>query len=565
MQKQSILRGTQMRNLEINFSQDDIREDYGENTVAVQVRNLPLHLNTDLIINENQVAVVSNDRKGYSETFRESGTINKGNNKWRFATDKTGKYTITCFDKKPRTASISIRDDVCVVCEYLIIDPQEIMKHLTFDSHKDHRDGVRIHIASEGSIIKLIKDRVKNPISGEIDRLEKKGDLLKQRGDINSLVKDCLKQEEDVLKRTGLKIEHVNVLIDQTNSDVAVTQKPEEWSKQLKGMEERLGAKIDEKAEENKRHTSAVGEDNKATTKSEIKGSEERIIANQDKNTEEIKSLFVAERDAFVKVYLDKLKNDKDLSDITKDIKKYFDAKNDQVYDEIKRIAKIIESKQPLTEEEYVQIAETIAHSDPKDLKNTPQLTLNFILDNIAKEWHASAAADVIYHQLEKWLSKKKITSAKFKAEELLRFFKKCPKEVFDEKGECILDKSFKKTGSEIEHQPFKQKEWVLLKDVQGDIQPRNGLKCYFALLDNDVIKNDVNSGSKNTIYQCKKAGKYWGQMNAMRHFGTPDSMKKLSEQGLSDIKVRQKLLIEITKFFKTGAFETEDVLADII
>ena len=146
-----------------------------------------------------------------------------------------------------------------------------------------------------------------------------------------------------------------------------------------------------------------------------------------------------------------------------------------------------------------------------------------------------------------------------FKAQKLLQFFEQCP-EVFDENGECILDKSFKNTGS-IEHKPFEQDKWVLLEDVKGGIKPHNGLKCYFALLDNDVRKNDVKSGSKNAIYQCKKAGKYWGQMNVMRHFGTPDSMNKLSMQGLSDVKARQKRLIEITKFFKTGVFETEDVL----
>ena len=73
-----------------------------------------------------------------------------------------------------------------------------------------------------------------------------------------------------------------------------------------------------------------------------------------------------------------------------------------------------------------------------------------------------------------------------FKAEELLEFFKRCPKEVFYENGDCILDMSFKKTGSEIAHKLFEQGEWVLLKDVKGGIKPHNGLKCYFALLDNN-------------------------------------------------------------------------------
>ena len=540
-----------MRNPEINFGKD-IRENYGEHTVAVQVRDEALLFNTLLILNDHEVAVVRNNGNGDKNVFDTSEIINKPDDNKRRFSRVAGKYTITYLNTKPCTARVSICDDVRVECEYKIINPERVMEYLLFDSSKVYCGGLRIHIASDGSITKLIKDRVTNPISGEIDRWKEKGVLLKKIGEINSLVKECLENEE-VLEKTGLKIEHVNVVPDRTKSAEAVPQKQEEPSKQpeisveeikavvrseIKGSEERLGAKIDENTE--------------------------RSIANQDKNTEKIKSLFIAGRDDFVKVYLDKLKNDQDLSDITKDIKKYFDAKNGQVYDEIKKIADKIESKERLTEEEYIQIAETIAHSDPKDLKNTPQLTLNFIVDNISKEWHASAAADVIYHQLEKWLSKKKITSAEFNAQELLRFFEKC-QEVFEKNGECILDKSFKKTGSEIEHQPFKQKEWVLLEDVKGGIKPRNGLKCYFALLDNDVRKNDVNSSSKNTIYQCKKADKYWRQMNAMRHFGTPDSMKKLSEQGLSDIKVRQKLLIEITKFFKTGAFETEDVLADII
>lgn len=556
MQKQFILRGTQMSNPEIDYGKD-IRENYGENTIAVQVRDEALFFNTRLILNSEEVAVVINNGNGDKNVFDTSGTIINPDNRGRLfgVKDKTGKYTITYFDAKPREAIVPIHDDVRVKCKYKISNPERVMENLSFDSSKVYCGGLRIHIASDGSIIDLIKDRVQNPISGKINSWKEEGVLLKKIGEIDSLVKEYL-EDKEVLENTGLKIEHTKVLPDRTKLEVAETQKPEELSKQLKGMEERLGAKMDKNAE-----------DIKATSKSEIKGSEERIIANQDKNAEEIKSLFVAERDAFVKVYLDKLKNDQDLSDITKDIKKYFDAKNDQVYDEIKRIAKIIESKQRLTEEEYIQIAETIAHSDPKDLKNTPKLTLNFILDNITEDWHASMAADVIYHQLEKWLSKKKISSAMFKAQELLDFFEKCPKEVFYENGDCILDKSFRNTGKNtdsiedsIEHKLFEQGEWVLLKDVKGRIKPHNGLKCYFALLDNDA----VNSDSKNAIYQCKKAGKYWGQMNAMRHFGTEDSKNKLSMQGLSDVKARKERLIEITKFFKTGMFETEDALAII-
>lgn len=309
-------------------------------------------------------------------------------------------------------------------------------------------------------------------------------------------------------------------------------------------------------------HVSAVGEDNKATTKSEIKGSEERLGAKMDEKTEEIKD-FIAKRDGIIKDILENVKAGKGSGVSSEDIKKYFDITNATVAAEINKLIDKINVGKHLSDEEFVQATKAVECTDPKDLKNTPQLTLNFILDNTSKDWHASMAADVIYHQLEKWLSKKKITSAMFKGEQLLRFFKQCPEEVFDENGECILDDSFKKTGSidSIEHRLFEQKEWVLLKDVKWGIKPHNGLKCYFALRDNGVIKNDV----KYAIDQCKQADEYWWQMNKMRHFGTQDSMKKLAEQGLSDVKARQKRLIEITEFFKTGVFETEDALADII
>lgn len=290
-------------------------------------------------------------------------------------------------------------------------------------------------------------------------------------------------------------------------------------------------------------HVSAVGEDNKLHTSKEAEGLKD----------------FIAKRDGIIKDILENVKAGKVSGVSSEDIKKYFDITNATVAAEINKLIDKINAGKHLSDEEFVQATKAVECTDPKKLESKPELTFDFILDNIKKDWHASMAADVIYHQLEKWLSKKKITSAMFKAQKLLQFFEQCP-EVFDENGECILDKSFKNTGS-IEHKPFEQDKWVLLEDVKGGIKPHNGLKCYFALLDNDVRKNDVKSGSKNAIYQCKKAGKYWGQMNVMRHFGTPDSMNKLSMQGLSDVKARQKRLIEITKFFKTGVFETEDVL----
>ena len=565
-----------MSNPEFNYGKD-IRENYGENTVAVQVRDEPLFFNTRLILNSKEVAVVSNNGNGDSNVFDKSGTIINPDNRGRLfgVKDKTGKYTITYFDAKPREAIVPIHDDVRVKCKYKISNPERVMENLLFDSHKDYSDRVRIHIASDESIIKLIQDRVQNPISGKINSWKEEGVLHKKVGEIDSLVKEYL-EDKEVLEKTGLKIEHTKVLMYQTKSALAVTQKQEEgFGKVFKKLDD-LEALTKSEAERGRLHTSEVAEvasskinantDEKAEginlhTSKEAEG----INLHTSKEAEGIKDFFIAERDAAVPKILDTIKNGQDL--IIEDIKKYFDITNATVAAEIKRIADKIESKQPLTKEEYVQITKTIAHSDPKDLKNTPKLTLNFILDHIEEDWHASMAADVIYHQLEKWLSKKKISSAMFKAEELLRFFKRCPKEVFYENGDCILDKSFRNTGKNtdsiedsIEHKLFEQGEWVLLKDVKGRIKPHNGLKCYFALLDNDA----VNSDSKNAIYQCKKAGKYWGQMNAMRHFGTEDSKNKLSMQGLSDVKARKERLIEITKFFKTGMFETEDALAII-
>lgn len=571
-----------MSNPKINYGKD-IRENYGENTVAVQVRDVALFFNTLLILNDNEVAVVRNNGNGDKNVFDTSGTIINPDNRGRLlgVTDKTGKYTITYFDTKPREASVSICDDVRVECQYRIINPERVLENLLFDSHKDYSDRVRIHTASDGSIIKLIKGRVTNPISGKIDKWKEERVLLKKVGEINSLIKECL-ESEDVLERTGLKIEHVNVLIDRTKSKVAVTQTQEEPSKQpersveeikavvkseFKGAVEKIIANQDKNTEKSMHHNSELAEDIKATTKSEAEKGRlhtskeaEGINLHTSAVGEDIKD-FIAERDGIIKDILENVKTGKGSGVSSEDIKKYFDITNATVAAEINKLIDKINAGKHLSDEEFVQATKAVECTDPKDLKNTPQLTLNFILDNTSKDWHASMAADVIYHQLEKWLSKKKITSAMFKAEELLEFFKRCPKEVFYENGDCILDKSFKKTGSEIAHKLFEQGEWVLLKDVKGRIKPHNGLKCYFALLDNDA----VNSDSKNAIYQCKKAGKYWGQMNAMRHFGTEDSKNKLSMQGLSDVKARKERLIEITEFFKTGVFETEDVLADII
>lgn len=542
-----------------------------DNIVAYQEESNDFVYNVKLMLNDKEHAIVKSDGKivkklmdGHSDVF------NQNNKVWSFPKGDDNTYQITYIDAHKLKGKLTIKlpkegriFDLPVGYSYKINSPEKFINiksndELELDNGCKYKTWTSNHVQSE--INQAISSLVFSKMSGllESTNWSQTADYL-SRDTVNEI------EEGGNLKRFGVSL--ISLSIDQqTLAEISQTlaegktdkESVETGDQVRKNQEEMLGrlSHLESGVEELK----AVGDEIKALTKSEA----EKGRLHTSKEAEGIKD-FIAKRDGIIKDILENVKTGKGSGVSSEDIKKYFDITNATVAAEINKLIDKINAGKHLSDEEFVQATKAVECTDPKDLKNTPQLTLNFILDNTSKDWHASMAADVIYHQLEKWLSKKKITSAMFKAKELLEFFEQCS-EVFDKNGKCILDKAFKKTGSKIEHKPFEQQDnWVLLEDVKGGIKPHNGLKCYFALLDNDVRKNDVKSSSKNTIYQCKKADEYWWQMNKMRHFGTQDSMKKLSEQGLSDIKARKERLIEITEFFKTGVFETEDVLADII
>lgn len=328
-------------------------------------------------------------------------------------------------------------------------------------------------------------------------------------------------------------------------------------------------------------------DDLEALTKSEA----ERGRLHTSAVGEGIIKAFIAERNAFVPKILDTIKNGQDL--IIEDIKKYFDITNATVTAEIKRISDKIESKQPLTKEEYVQIAETIAHSDPKDLKNTPQLTLNFILDNIAENWHAAVAADAIYHQLEKWFSSKKYEDGENKGEnmnlcntsfesldKLVTTYPEALNEVpykeynpkthkKDLSGRLFKDLT--KSPEGVKYKDKTLKEWVNKervdkernKNLKSRVDLSGAIKCYFAVADKANKREKV----KEYMSVCYDVGQFWTKTNKIRHFGPSESedalKRKAYEVGytLETPQNRKKYLLAFCKLLTTGLLKEENIL----
>ena len=520
---------------------------------------------------------------GRSDVFNPNGWII-----WPFRKVDKRTYQITYINAREQTGKLTIKltkerrnFDLPVEYKYKIKDPETLIGTIGPDESYN-----RYQTWTSNRLQEEINHTIENLVSSEMSSLFQSTNLNQMADYLSWSIVDEIKDRRILIKRLGVSLTSLSIdqktlaEISQTLAEIMTDKE----SVETKGLEKRLQYMSDgidyikNQNEGMKAHISAVGEDINAHT-SEVG---EGINLHTTAVGEDIIKAFIAERNAFVPKILDAIKNGQDL--IIEDIKKYFDITNATVAAEIKRISDKIGSKQSLTKEEYVQIAETIAHSDPKDLKNTPQLTLNFILDNIAEDWHASMAADAIYHQLEKWLSSKKYKDGKnmnlcnTSFESLDKLVTTYP-EALDEvpckeynnkthKKDLSgrLFKDLTKSPEGVIYKDKKLKEWVDTernKNLKSRVDVPGAIKCYFAVADKAQKSNKV----KEYMSVCYDVGQFWTKTNKIRHFGSSDSEEALKRKAyevgytLETPQNRKKYLLAFCKLLTTGLLKEENIL----
>lgn len=521
---------------------------------------------------------------GRSDVFNPNGWII-----WPFRKVDKRKYQITYINAREQTGRLTIKltkeREIPVEYKYKIKDPTTLIGTIGPDESYN-----RYQTWTSNRLQKEINKTIETLVSSEMSGLLESTNLNQMADYLSWSIVDEIKYR-GILKRLGVSLTSLSfdqktlAEISQTLAESKTDKESVETRDQVikaleKGFNDIKNQNI-ELTEGTRAHVSAVGEGINAHT--DEKTEENKL--HTSKEIENLKAFFIKERDAFVPKILDTIKNGQDL--IIEDIKKYFDITNETVTAEIKRISDKIESKQPLTKEEYVQIAETIAHSDPKDLKNTPQLTLNYILDKIEEDWHASMAADAIYHQLEKWFSSKKyedgenmnLCNTSFESlKKLVATYPEALNEVpykeYNPKThkKDLSGRLFKDLTKSPEGVKYKDKtleEWVNKeridkernKNLKSRVDVSGGIKCYFAVADKAKKSNKV----KEYMSVCYDVGQFWTKTNYIRHFGpNEDKLKrKAYEVGytLETPQNRKKYLLAFCKLLTTGLLKEENIL----
>ena len=501
---------------------------------------------------------------------------------WPFRKVDKRTYQITYINAREQTGRLTIKltkeREIPVEYKYKIKDPKTLIGTIGPDESYN-----RYQTWTSNRLQKEINKTIETLVSSEMSGLLESTNLNQMANYLSWSIVDEIK-DSGILKRLGVSLTSLSfdqktlAEISQTLAESKTDKESVETRDQVmkaleKGFNDIKNQNI-ELTEGTRAHISAVGEGGKLHTSKEIEGLKD----------------FIVERNAAVPKVLDTIKNGQDL--IIEDIKKYFDITNATVTAEIKRISDKIESKQPLTKEEYVQIAETIAHSDPKDLKNTPKLTLNFILDNIEEDWQAAVAADAIYHQLEKWFSSKKYEDGENKGEnmnlcntsfesldKLVTTYPEALNEVpykeynpkthkKDLSGRLFKDLT--KSPEGVKYKDKTLKEWVNKervdkernKNLKSRVDLSGAIKCYFAVAD----KAKKSSKEKEYRSVCYDVGQFWTKTNKIRHYGPSegDLKKKAYEVGgytLETPQNRKKYLLAFCKLLTTGLLKEENIL----
>ena len=566
-----------------------------DNIVAYQEERNDFLYNVELSLDNKEHAIVMCDGKtkalcmdGCSYVFNKNDEV-----KWPRRKVDDNTYQITYIDAHKQTGKLTVKStkgrrifEIPVEYDYEIKDPEKFISIKSDGSYNRYKTWTSDGLQRE------INQAISSLVSSKMPGLLESTNLNQTADYLSRSIVDEIK-ERGILKRLGVSLisplsfdqktlAEISQTLAESKTDKESVETGDQVMKELKCLQGYVSDGFNDIKNQNieltegtRAHISAVGEGGKLHTSKEIEGLKD----------------FIVERNAAVPKVLDTIKNGQDL--IIEDIKKYFDAKNDQVYDEIKKIADKIESKRPLTKEEYVQIAETIAHSDPKDLKNTPQLTLNFILDNIAEDWHASVAADAIYHQLEKWFSSKKYEKGKYKGENMnlcnTSFesldklvttypealdevpYKEYNHETHKKDLSGRLFKELTKSPEGVKYKDKTLKEWVAKervdkernKNLKSRVDLSGAIKCYFAVADKANKREKV----KEYMSVCYDVGQFWTKTNKIRHFGPSESedalKRKAYEVGytLETPQNRKKYLLAFCKLLTTGLLKEENIL----